>query len=186
MSVRADAKGNRARILDTYLELIRPRRLEPTISDVAAAADVARVTLYRHFPDKDALRHAAFVHALDEADEHIRRAVAEPEPVERGLAELIAGLLGAGMRIHLLLNGQDYFEPELVHRWNTWKRPIVRFVQSAQQRGELRADLPSGWLVEILLALIQAAVVTPEHLARRDTTTAVLETFLHGAGPRPS
>lgn len=139
MPVRADAKGNRARILDTYLELIRPRRLEPTISDVAAAADVARVTLYRHFPDKDALRHAAFVHALDDADEHIRRAVAEPEPVERGLEKLIGGLLGAGMRIHLLLNGQDYFEPELVHRWNTWKRPIVRFVQSAQQRGELRA-----------------------------------------------
>lgn len=186
--MRADAAENRKKIIDAYLDLLRPRGPEPTISDVAASADVSRVTLYRHFDDRDDLRHAAFMHILDHVDEMVHATIAPSDPtnrpIEAQLTDLIDGFFGHGMRIHLLLNGQDYFEPGLVRGWASWLRPIVRFMQAAQDRGDLRDDLPPRWLVDVLLSLVQAVIVYPHDLPGRNATQVVLTTFLRGAEPK--
>ncbi len=155
------------------------------MSDVAAGADVSRVTLYRHFADRDTLRHAAFMHVLDRVEELVQNAIAHPkiesDSFSVQLSHLIDSFLTHGMLTHLLLNGQDYFEPALVRVWTAWMRPIVRFMQAAQDRGELRNDLPPKWQVTTLLALVQTVIVYPGDLSGRNTTQVVLKTFLDGA-----
>ncbi|WP_432565672.1 TetR/AcrR family transcriptional regulator [Kineococcus sp. SYSU DK003] len=53
--LRADAARNRALIVDAARRLFAERGLDVTLHDVAEAAGVGVGTVYRRFPDKDAL-----------------------------------------------------------------------------------------------------------------------------------
>jgi AcrR family transcriptional regulator len=53
--MRADARRNRARILAAARELFASERPDVQIDEVAARAGVGVGTVYRHFPDKEAL-----------------------------------------------------------------------------------------------------------------------------------
>ncbi len=64
--LRADAARNRERILRAAAAVFAQRGLGATLDDVAAAADVGVATVYRRFPDKEALVTALFESAIDE------------------------------------------------------------------------------------------------------------------------
>ena len=53
--LRADARRNRARIIDAARELFAGEQPNVQMDDVARHAGVGVGTVYRHFPDKDAL-----------------------------------------------------------------------------------------------------------------------------------
>src|SRR5687767_7920003 len=58
---RASTERTRSRILDSSRRLLE-RSPTPATSDIASAAGVSRSTLYRHFPDRDALLEAVRHH----------------------------------------------------------------------------------------------------------------------------
>jgi AcrR family transcriptional regulator len=68
--LRADAARNRVRILDTARQAFAQRGLDAPLEQIARDAGVAIGTLYRHFPRRDDLVHAAFEAEL-EAYEHL-------------------------------------------------------------------------------------------------------------------
>ena len=68
--LRADAARNRVRILDTARQAFAQRGLDAPLERIARDAGVAIGTLYRHFPRRDDLVHAAFEAEL-EAYEHL-------------------------------------------------------------------------------------------------------------------
>ncbi len=53
--LRADAERNRAKILEAAAQVFAEQGLDATLDEVAAAAGVGVGTVYRRFPDKDAL-----------------------------------------------------------------------------------------------------------------------------------
>lgn len=63
--MRADARRNRALLLDAAVELILEAGGEPPRDAVANRAGVGIGTLYRHFPDRQSLLHAVALHVLD-------------------------------------------------------------------------------------------------------------------------
>src|SRR5690349_24529453 len=65
--LRADAERNRARILAAAAEVFADRGLDASLDDIAAAAGVGVGTVYRRFPDKDALIDALFEVKIDRA-----------------------------------------------------------------------------------------------------------------------
>jgi AcrR family transcriptional regulator len=65
--LRADAERNRARILAAAAEVFAERGLDVSLDDVAALAGVGVGTVYRRFPDKDALIEALFEEKIDRA-----------------------------------------------------------------------------------------------------------------------
>ena len=58
--LRSDAERNRQRILAAAAEVFAERGLDVSLDDIAAAAGVGVGTVYRRFPDKDALIDALF------------------------------------------------------------------------------------------------------------------------------
>lgn len=64
--LRADARANHRRLLETAAGLFAERGLEVAYEEIADAAGVGRATLYRHFPDREQLLGAILESMLDE------------------------------------------------------------------------------------------------------------------------
>lgn len=63
--MRADARANRERLLDAAIRLILEVGGEPTRDAIAEMAEVGIGTVYRHFPDRQALLHAVARRVLE-------------------------------------------------------------------------------------------------------------------------
>jgi AcrR family transcriptional regulator len=89
--LRADAVRNRALIVDAARRLFAERGLDVTLHDVAEAAGVGVGTVYRRFPDKDALLSGLVAAKYETLVELAERAAEEPT----GRSALRSYLLGA-------------------------------------------------------------------------------------------
>ena len=73
--MRADARRNRALILKAARELFASERPDVQIDDVATRAGVGVGTVYRHFPDKEALMGTLVRERFDVFNERLRAAI---------------------------------------------------------------------------------------------------------------
>ena len=74
------------------------------MADVAAAAGLARATLYRHFPTRDDLVAAIRAQAYDEAGAAIAACRLDEGPASDALRRLIEALVAVGDRYRFLQN----------------------------------------------------------------------------------
>src|ERR687889_852635 len=80
--LRADAERNRARILAAASEVFAERGLDVSLDDIAAHAGVGVGTVYRRFPDKDALIDALFEDKIADVERVAREALEIEDPWE--------------------------------------------------------------------------------------------------------
>ena len=78
--LRRDAERNRQRILRAASEVFTARGVEATLDDVAHHAGVGVGTVYRRFPDKEALIEALFEKRLDTMVGLAEEGSANPDP----------------------------------------------------------------------------------------------------------
>jgi AcrR family transcriptional regulator len=141
--LRKDAERNRLRILQAAAEVFTEQGLRATLDDVADRAGVGVGTVYRRFPDKEALVEALFTERLDMLVGYAERALAEPDPwtglaffLERA-AVVIAGDRGLRQILMYATYGRDR-----VDQARTRMLPVVSaMVERAQAAGQVRADL---------------------------------------------
>jgi AcrR family transcriptional regulator len=91
-SPRADARRNREKLLSAATEAFAEQGENVALDTIAARAGVGIGTLYRHFPNRDALIVAAYQHEVDalcEAAAELLRAYA-PDEALRAWAERFA------------------------------------------------------------------------------------------------
>src|SRR5579864_2138978 len=79
-TLRADARRNRARIVDAAEELLAARGLSVPIDDIAVHAGVGIGTVYRHFPTKEALFAAIVLARMQRLIEAAQAAEARDDP----------------------------------------------------------------------------------------------------------
>jgi len=75
--LRADARRNRARIIDAARELFAGEQADVQMDDIARHARVGVGTVYRHFPDKEALMGELVRQRFDLFNENLRHALAD-------------------------------------------------------------------------------------------------------------
>ena len=80
--LRADAERNRQRILAAASMVFAERGLGVSLDDIAAAAGVGVGTVYRRFPDKEALIDALFEKKMEQVREAAEAALALEDPWE--------------------------------------------------------------------------------------------------------
>jgi AcrR family transcriptional regulator len=141
--LRADAERNRARILAAASEVFAERGLDASLDDIAAHAGVGVGTVYRRFPDKDALIDALFEDKIDRAVALADTSLEIEDPWEgfttfmRGMCRMQAQ--DRGFKDALLLRGPGR-ERVAAARERIAPRAI-KLLTRAQEAGAVRADL---------------------------------------------
>ena len=160
-----------------------------TMEQIAAAADVAKGTLYNHFPVKEALVRARMHAELAEA---LPRLFAELPP-ELGCAGRLRAFLHATAAYSE--QARDYLPHYIAYRLaqpldargaenrSGLDRVYARLLADGQARGEISADFPADLLADTLqfmhLGTLLRWLETPG-LALADAFDAMLDLFLHG------
>src|SRR3954463_1550176 len=79
-SVRADAKRNYDRIVEVAREVFREQGYDASLDEVAKRAGVGPGTLYRHFPNRDALLDAIMQSWVDRVNQAAEKALTHEGP----------------------------------------------------------------------------------------------------------
>jgi TetR/AcrR family transcriptional regulator, mexCD-oprJ operon repressor len=174
-----------AAILDGAARLFTLEGEQASMNDVAAAAGVARATVYRYFPNKQALLEELAGAAVADADRRLAAARIDEVPPEDGVARAVRALVDVGEPFVLLARQRVRSDGERFER--SLMRPLRELFERGQADGEIRADISSARLTESLIGLIVGVVMSTPPLGKEDAIATTTGLFLDGArarGPR--
>jgi AcrR family transcriptional regulator len=147
--LRADARRNRARIIEAARELFAGEQPNVQMDDIARHARVGVGTVYRHFPDKEALMGELVRQRFELFNENLRRALAD----ERlGAFAALVGALRANVasvaedaatRFAFMSGGERVF----AHAASEMEQFMLladELVGRAHRAGELRSDFQAS------------------------------------------
>jgi AcrR family transcriptional regulator len=143
--MRADARRNRERILQAARELFASDRPDVQVDDVARRAGVGVGTVYRHFPDKEALMGELVRERFVIFSEFLREAIADDaaEPFDAFCEALRASAASvaedAATRFSFLSGGERVFA-YAGSEHDEFMSLVSVLVTRAQRAGTLRAD----------------------------------------------
>ncbi|MFJ3301528.1 TetR/AcrR family transcriptional regulator [Streptomyces sp. NPDC086549] len=143
--MRADARRNYERLLKVAAEAFAEHGENASLDDIAKRAGVGSGTLYRHFPNRQALLEAAYVDRIEalaaRADE-LARELPPGEALVEWLHELALGTIEVrGLKSLLGSAVTDGSSAAVTACGTSVKGAAARLVEAAQAEGTLRADV---------------------------------------------
>jgi len=173
-----------AAILDAAAHALSEHGQSANMADVAAAAGVSRATLYRYYPDREALLDALSSRALADAAARLADAGLDRAPVEEAIERIVRALTAVGDRYAVLLREQIEADPDEVERLVA--EPLRAVLARGLETGLFRQDLPADVLLELLGGALVAALKLIERgrLGFEEASAAAASVFLDGARAR--
>lgn len=150
-----------------------------SMHDVAAEAGVARATLYRYFPSRQALVEEVGRRAATDAGTRLSSARLDEVPVEEGVARAIRALVEVGDFFIVLARERVRPDPDVFE--SSLGTPLRGLVERGQETGSIRDDVPSSWLTESLVGLVVSVLSVSPSMGREDTIAITKSLFLEGA-----
>ncbi|MFB9830802.1 TetR/AcrR family transcriptional regulator [Actinoallomurus acaciae] len=170
-----------AGILDIAAEVLAERGDSASMVDIAAAAGVARATLYRYFPNRDALLRALYEAAFADLDERISDAQLDAAPIDEAIARMTRAVLAATNKYRALgLFKKTPGEAQQAdHRLTA---PLRAVFERGAAEGSFRDDLPVQTLAEVYFGLLEGTVsrVIQGQLGVEQASAAITGIFLNG------
>lgn len=155
---RADAQRSINSILDGALVCFN-QGPDATMTEIAQAAGVGRVTLYGHFKSREEVLDALLTRSLDEADAQFAELDLEHGPAREAASRLMHAPWLLGRYRGLYAAATKHLGPEQVRRLHdTVFARVARLIARGRDEGAFRTDLPLDWLVSCVYALAHAAV----------------------------
>lgn len=169
-------------ILDGAARMFAVQGEQASMNDVAAAAGVARATVYRYFPNRQALVDELARAAVSDADTRLTAARIDEVPPEEGIARAVRALVEVGDFFVLLTRERARSDPERFERRVT--QPVRHLFERGQAAGEIRGDISSARLTESLMGMIVGVLMSTAPLGKEDMIATITGLFLDGARPR--
>jgi len=154
---RADARQNAEKIVRAAIVRLG-RNSEASMNDIAQEAGVGRVTLYGHFPSRDALVEAALVRLLAEGDEVLEAVDLTGDPRDGLRALMESGWLLIAQAASVLEAAQAVLPPGRVQELHAKPEQRVHdLIRRGQSEGVFRADIAADLLASVLHHLLHGA-----------------------------
>ncbi|MEU8363870.1 TetR/AcrR family transcriptional regulator [Nonomuraea sp. NPDC048882] len=178
---RADAERNIAAILAAGARLLSSDPAA-SVAAIAKAAGVGRVTLYGHFPSREALVEAVLNHVVDAADAVLEDPALETAPTPEAMAALLRSsweILDRHRRLFVAADRMMATERIRQHHDRPLRR-VERLIERGQRDGDFRTDLPLPWLVTTFFSLIHSAAQEREagRLAPEDVERVLIASMV--------
>ncbi len=152
------------------------------MNDVAVAAGVARATVYRYFPNRNALLDALARVAVGDATSRLAAARLDEVEVNEAVRRAVRALVEVGD--YLLVLARERVRPNPEQFEQGISRPLCRLFERGRASGALRDDIPTSWLTESLVGLIGSVLPATPALGKEDTIAAISSMFLDGTRGR--
>jgi AcrR family transcriptional regulator len=152
---------------------------QASMSDVASAAGVARATVYRYFPNREALLEALGRVAVEDIGDRLAAARLDEVAVGDGLERAVRALVTVGNGFVVV--ARDRGRPANEAFGERIAAPVRDLLARGQREGALRDDVPAAWLAEALFGLVVNVIGSGPRLGTEDTITAIASVFLDGA-----
>jgi AcrR family transcriptional regulator len=171
--------STRGGILDTAAHLLAER--DASMAEIATAAGVARTTLYRHYPTREALLEALAEQALGELSERIADAHLDTAPVPEAIERLARALLTVADRYIVLVR-----ERAKPHHEETERHiggPLRAVFERGVATGVLRADITADAQLQLFGSLVTGALEAglQRELGVEQAADVVTSLYLRGA-----
>jgi TetR/AcrR family transcriptional repressor of mexCD-oprJ operon len=167
-----------AAILEAAAAVLAERGEQASMADVAAAAGMARATVYRYFPNREALFEALGRLAVEEAGERLQAGRLQDVPVPEAFERAVRALVAVGD--YLVVVSRENARPAAEFEQRV-ASPLRKLIERAQSLGEVRDDLPASWLMESLIGIVVSGLQTRPSLGVEDTVAGITSLFLDGA-----
>jgi len=160
---RKDAARNREALLAAAGEVYSERGVEASLEEIARRAGVGIGTLYRHFPNRDALNEAVYRREVESLCDGAEQLIADHEPVDalaawmRQFAGYVARKRGMAMALKSAL-GPDNELFSYSHR--RIRESLGLLVDAAVKAGQIRSDVDTEDLLRAMSGICMA-VDTP-------------------------
>ncbi|GLW10730.1 TetR family transcriptional regulator [Microtetraspora sp. NBRC 13810] len=177
--LRADARRNRDRLLETAVRAFTEHGLDVTLEAIAREAGVGIGTLYRHFPTRDALVEAAYRNELarlcdaapellgslppDEATRAWMDRFVDYMTAKRGMADALRAVIASG--------GNPYEESR-----DRMVAAIGGLLRAGAEAGTVRPDVDP---VDVLTGLSGVTLAAGD-AAQRDRASRLLDLLMDG------
>lgn len=151
---RADALRNRERIVTAAREMFVELGPDVPLDDIARRAGVGNATVYRNFPDRDALVREVVCSVMDRTAEAARQALAETGDAFGALEHFVhvAADERIGALCPMVASTFDENHPDLVAARLRAEQLVGEVMERARQAGQLRDDVGIG---DLMVAVAQ-------------------------------
>jgi AcrR family transcriptional regulator len=181
--LRRDAERNRQRILHAAAQVFTQRGLDATLDDVAREAGVGVGTVYRRFPDKEALVAELFADRIDAMVVVAEQALAAPDAWQALVSylEYAAETMASDIGFRQLMMFATYGRDRVAYAREQMRPVITKLVERAQAAGELRDDFRATDVP--LIAYMLAAVAEYASYAQPEIWRRYLTLIIDGLRP---
>lgn len=176
---RVDALRNRERIVAAARDLFTEIGWQAPIDEVARRAGIGNATVYRHFPDRDALVLAVVRSVLKRAGDRAESAMAQAEDPFDALSRFVLGAADERVgAVCMMLDGAyDPGDPDVKALEDRLNGLVETMLARARRAGALRADVD---VADIIVAVAQLTRPLPNVVTVRRSPRRYLQLFLDG------
>jgi AcrR family transcriptional regulator len=188
--LRADARRNRDQILAAAKQWFAEQGPDVPMEEIARSAGVGVGTLYRRFPDREALIRAVARESLANSVAEARIALAEEPTAWQALVRFLRQSRELRLTVRLRMAAKPartVLKDD--EEGNALRRAMIEaldaVVHAAQAEGSLRSDVDTGDVAMLFALLIRQAPLPDEEateLARERCTALILDGLRAPAG----
>jgi AcrR family transcriptional regulator len=153
--LRADARDNRRRLLEAARDVFIEQGASAPLDEIARRAGIGIATLYRRFPDRQALTRAVILDALQRTMDEARRAAEEEADPFGALVRYMHRAIDARTAavIPALLGEVNFADEEIARARQEGPAILDPLIEAAKRTGQLRTDVTSGDIGMLIVRL---------------------------------
>jgi TetR/AcrR family transcriptional repressor of mexCD-oprJ operon len=149
------------------------------MTEIAAAAGVARATIYRYFRTREALLERVADVAVQDAGKRLSDAQLGRVDADEAAVRIVRALIDVGDYFSVLVHARE--RPNRAQYERAVLQPLRRVIERGQADRVFRTDIRAEPLANALLALVAAMLPSLGRSGRDDAVAVISGFFLEGA-----